>query len=134
MVRIVCEQCKELGYLQVLGNYCRIRHYDKIIDGKSTFHYHQISRQYAEKCLSEIKDKTDVNSEKPDNESSVQVINTEHLQSGHLNLGLESENKEGRSSSSWLGRKPSKLVIPGSNPGDRTKHLHFHPSRSYLKN
>jgi hypothetical protein len=26
-----------------------------------------------------------------------------------------------RSSSSWLGHKPSKLAIPGSNPGDRTK-------------
>ena len=25
-----------------------------------------------------------------------------------------------RSSSSWLGHKPSKLAIPGSNPGDRT--------------
>jgi hypothetical protein len=26
-----------------------------------------------------------------------------------------------RSSSSWLGHKPSKLAIPGSNPGDRTR-------------
>ena len=35
-------------------------------------------------------------------------------------LGLESEKECGRGLV-WLGHKPSKLVIPGSNPGDRTK-------------
>ena len=44
-----------------------------------------------------------------------------------LNIDMEKlkiasfhENSVKRSSSSWLGHKPSKLAIPGSNPGDRT--------------
>jgi hypothetical protein len=48
---------------------------DKIVDAKSTFYYHQVSKQYAEKCLSEIKAKT-VSEHKTENlangQSSVQ--------------------------------------------------------------
>ncbi len=139
MVRIICEQCRESGYLQRIGNYYRIRHYDTIVDGKSTFHYHQVSKQYAEKCLSEIKDKTvsESRTENLTNGQSGQELTIEHLNTiDHLekpNLALESENKDMRSSSSWLGHKPSKLAIPGSNPGDRTKHFHYRYSQTCLK-
>jgi hypothetical protein len=93
-------------------------------------HHHQVSKQYAEKCLSEIKAKTfsepkTVNSDNGKFQSS-KKSSIERCQSidhsEKLNSGLDSKNKDMRSSSSWLGHKPSKLAIPGSNPGDRTKH------------
>ena len=42
-------QCHKLGYLQQLGNYFRVRHYDGVnpITGKSKFSYHQQSKEYA---------------------------------------------------------------------------------------
>ena len=38
--------CGKKEHLQILGHYYRIRHYDKLINGKSTFFYHQQSRDY----------------------------------------------------------------------------------------
>jgi hypothetical protein len=47
-LKIECEQCHKLGYLQTLGNYHRARHYDGInpSTGKSKFHYHQQARDW----------------------------------------------------------------------------------------
>jgi len=48
-VRIICEVCKESGYLQQLGNYFRVRHYAGINPetGKAKFYYHQQTKEYA---------------------------------------------------------------------------------------
>ena len=46
-MRIVCEVCKQEGYLQQLGNYYRVRHYrGKAEYGKSKFYYHQQTISY----------------------------------------------------------------------------------------
>ena len=121
MVRIECSECHQAGYLQILGNYARIRHYDKIKDGKSTFYYHQISKTYAERCLSQIKSKTE-------NLRSGQCIsgqnniehrsNIEHLE--NLNSGLDSENKDMRSSSSLVRT----LAFQASDPGFESRRPH----------
>ena len=117
-----CEQCHQVGYLQILGNYARVRHYDKIKDGKSTFYYHQISKTYSERCLSDIKSKTE--------SSSAQCIsgqnNIEHLE--NLNSGLDSQNKEERSSSSLVRT----LAFQASDPGFESRRPHqanLSPSR-----
>ena len=113
-MKIECEQCHQVGYLQTLGNYARIRHYDRIIDGKSTFYYHQISKTYAERCLSDIKSETE--------SSSVQCIsgqnNIERLE--NLNSGLDSQNKDMRSSSSLVRT----LAFQASDPGFESRRPH----------
>lgn len=113
-MRIECEQCHQVGYLQILGNYARVRHYDKIKDGKSTFYYHQISKTYSERCLSDIKSKTE--------SSSAQCISgqnsIEHLE--NLNSGLDSQNKEERSSSSLVRT----LAFQASDPGFESRRPH----------
>jgi hydroxyacyl-ACP dehydratase HTD2-like protein with hotdog domain len=56
MTGILCSVCNKEDYLQKIGwRYFRIRHYDKIIDGKSTFFYHQVSEDYVERMLTNIK-------------------------------------------------------------------------------
>ena len=49
-MRVKCQVCQVDGYLQVLGNYARVRHYKGInpITKKSEFFYHQQSRDYIE--------------------------------------------------------------------------------------
>ena len=49
-MRVKCETCGIEGYLQVLGNYARIRHYSGIdpTNKKSKFYYHQQSKAYIE--------------------------------------------------------------------------------------
>jgi hypothetical protein len=54
MVKCQCEKgkcpiCGNLGYLQVLNKvkYARVRHYDRMEQGKPIFHYHQISLEDA---------------------------------------------------------------------------------------
>ena len=56
-MKIVCEQCKKEGYLQVLGSYYRIRHYSGINakTKKSMFYYHQQSKGYIQSLLREQK-------------------------------------------------------------------------------
>jgi hypothetical protein len=63
-------------YLQVLGNYARVRHHDKFKDDRSTFYYHQISKTYAERCLSDIKSET----ENPSDQCVSGQNNIEHCQ------------------------------------------------------
>ena len=119
-MRIECEQCHKSGYLQVLGNSARIRHYYKIIDGKSTFYHHQISKTYAERCLSEIKSKTESSSDQCiSGQNNIEHCNNiEHLE--NLNSGLDSENKDMRSSSSLVRT----LAFQASDPGFESRRPH----------
>ena len=120
MVRIECSECHQVGYLQILGNYARIRHYDKIKDGKSTFYYHQISKTYAERCLSDIKSKTGSSSDQwISGQNNIEHCkNLERLE--NLNSGLDSQNKEGRSSSSLVRT----LAFQASDPGFESRRPH----------
>ena len=124
-MRVKCQVCQVDGYLQVLGNYARIRHYDKIKDGKSTFYYHQISKTYAERCLSDIKSKTESSSDQwVSGQNNIEHCkNLERLE--NLNSGLDSQNKEGRSSSSLVRT----LAFQASDPGFESRRPHLQHER-----
>ena len=56
MIRITrgkCPVCGLVGYLQVLnkGRFYRIRHYDRMVDGRPKFHYHTVSKDQANAIL-----------------------------------------------------------------------------------
>jgi hypothetical protein len=82
MVKIECQVCHQIGYLQQLGNYFRVRHYagKNIETGKAKFYYHQQTREYA---LTQIETKLT---------SIDQLTNNEHL-----NLSISSLISSGRS-------------------------------------
>jgi hypothetical protein len=59
---IECQACHIVGPLQILGNYYRIRHYEKLVNGRPQFTYHRNDRDYITKILSKIKsDQTNQN-------------------------------------------------------------------------
>ena len=66
-MRIICQVCKQQGYLQQLGNYYRVRHYQGIKEnGKGKFTYHQQTKDWVQKQLNNIDQlntTTDQNSE-----------------------------------------------------------------------
>ena len=48
-MRIICEICSQEGYLQQLGNYYRVRHYQgKIEHSKGKFFYHQQTKDWVQ--------------------------------------------------------------------------------------
>ena len=52
-MRIICEVCKQEGYLQQLGNYYRVRHYiGKGENGNGKFSYHQQTKDWVQNQLS----------------------------------------------------------------------------------
>ena len=52
MVKIVCQVCGIVGYLQHIGkNYYRVRHYVGFKNGKPLFKYHRQDPQYVHKLL-----------------------------------------------------------------------------------
>jgi hypothetical protein len=119
-MRIICEVCQTEGYLQQLGNYYRVRHYEgKGENGKGKFYYHQQTKDWIDRQLENTKDST-VNSFSVQTGQSVQVTVQESIDPDNLKIASIHECMPERSSSSWLGHKPSKLAIPGSIPGDRT--------------
>jgi hypothetical protein len=62
---IECQVCHKIGSLQILGNYYRIRHYEKLVNGKPIFTYHKNDKEYIERILSNLRlnpDQTDHNS------------------------------------------------------------------------
>ena len=106
MMKIKCEVCNQVGYLQQLGNYFRVRHYaGKNPDtDKAKFYYHQQTNEHA---LSQIHSKQ---TSKP----IEQLNNTENL-----NLKDSSLISSGRSLV-WLGHQPPTLTtrvqIPATAP------------------
>jgi hypothetical protein len=63
-MRNECEVCKVEVYLQQLGNYYRIRHYEgKGENGKGKFFYHQQTKDYAESKLRELKQNLSIRKE-----------------------------------------------------------------------
>jgi hypothetical protein len=116
VVKIECEQCHELGYLQQLGNYFRVRHYSGIDPntGKSKFYYHPQSKEYA---ISQLENN------KKGEILSVQRSSIEKCSNGLdlklQELGSKSQNTSGRSLA-WFRTSACHVDDPGSNPGDRT--------------
>ena len=50
---VECQVCHRIGSLQILGKYYRIRHYEKLVNGKSQFTYHRNDRDYIERILAD---------------------------------------------------------------------------------
>ena len=133
-MRIICEVCKVEGYLQQLGNYYRVRHYNgKAEYGKSKFYYHQQSKEYAEQQLS--------NSSSSNAQKTLiklphtQIAETDHfgVQIEHLNMSTSGSKQvinSMRDSPSLVWGRPAKSVV--ERPRGFNSHIprHFlHPSR-----
>ena len=99
-MRVKCQVCQVDGYLQVLGNYARVRHYKGInlITKKSEFFYHQQSKDYVERTLKDIKPNENLDTSNNGQCSSVQCRIENNIEQKLNDLGLKSQ-KEGRSSS-----------------------------------
>jgi hypothetical protein len=101
MVKIVCQVCGVLGYLQHIGkNYYRVRHYVGFKNGKPLFKYHRQDPEYVHKLLRQkVIDQIDHSNIDPENFKSPSF--DENKRAGSL---------------VWIGRKPPKLAVVGSNP------------------
>ena len=129
-MRIICEVCNKVGYLQQLGNYYRVRHYDSKAKTKKKypFYYHQQSPQWA---LAQ-KLKMAINSEKTSLASTqnngkvatvqeaVQAIEhqtaIENKANPSFNLETEATNTRG-CRLVWSRLVDLGSIDPGSNPG-----------------
>jgi hypothetical protein len=100
-MRLRCQQCKIDGYLQRIGNYYRIRHYKGLnpITRKSEFFYHQQSKDYVERILKEFEPNENSSISNNGQCSSVQCKTENIIEHKLSDLGLESGNRLGRSSS-----------------------------------
>ena len=114
-MRIICEVCKQEGYLQQLGNYFRVRHYNgKAEYGKSKFYYHQQSKEYAQQQLS---NSSSLNAQKTLIKLPyTQIAETDHfgVQIEHLNKSkssIEQAIKRVRDCPSLVGGRPAKSVV-----------------------
>ena len=124
MVKIECEKCHRVGYLQQLGNYFKVRHYEGINRStkKSKFSYCQQSKDYVLRQLSLLE------SNKKEQNLSVQHSSIGKCSSGLdlklQELGSKSQLESGRSLV-WFRTSACHVDDPGSNPGDRTKTAHI---------
>ena len=106
-----CEICNSLGMLQILTpSYARIRHYDKLVDGKPRFIYHRNSTEYVKQIL-----------EKRQNSLAPKNIDQERNYCD-LNLQDNASNNENRraGSSVWHERLIRNQEVAGSNPARST--------------
>ena len=130
MVKIECEKCHVIGYLQQLGNYYRVRHYEGISDstGKSTFSYHQQGKEYALSQLALLRKGAE---NFKGNTANIKETEAEHSNPKMMekcSRGLEpklrdsslNQQTEGGRSLAWFRTSACHVDDPGSNPGDRT--------------
>jgi hypothetical protein len=119
MVKIACEKCKLKGTLQKVGrNYYRVRHYDGVDPEtrKLRFHYHQQTREYAERELEKLRGTKALENTVFDQvKDGQEVIVDRKLKESSLNQ----PNTSGRSLV-WLGLQPPTLTtrvqIPATAP------------------
>ncbi len=111
-MRIMCEVCKVEGYLQQLGNYYRVRHYEgKGENGKGKFYYHQQTREYVEKHLnSKVSNETNV---KGAIGQSGQVSVQESIDPDKLKLSLEYGNSKCGRRLVWFRTQAFQACDPG---------------------
>ena len=114
-MKIKCEICGKMGYLQQLKNYYRVRHYSPQLKakGKYPFYYHQQSRAHAESQLKNIKVEN-FNKQKPKENCEHQKCSTVQKNSQYLG------SKSSGCSLVWLGHQPATLTtrvqIPATAP------------------
>ena len=114
-MRIICEVCKQEGYLQQLGNYYRVRHYQGKADyGKSKFYYHPQTKEYAQQQLS---NSSSLNAQK----TLIKLPYTQFAETDHFGVQIEHLNKSKsgitqlndgvRDCPSLVGGRPAKSVV-----------------------
>ncbi len=103
-MKVECSVCGREGILEQRGNSSRVVHY-QWEGGKRVFTKHTVKRTDGNMGTMG----TALGTEKP---NSTFFNEYKHVRSGRRLAGL--------------GHKPSKLAIPGSNPGDRTRNYCFH--------
>ena len=59
---IECQVCHKVGSLQILGNYYRIRHYEKLVNNRPIFTYHRNDKSYIDGILANLKANADLKS------------------------------------------------------------------------
>jgi hypothetical protein len=137
-VKLECSICHKVGLAQIFLrkdgsiSYARVRHYSHLdkVSKKPQFTYCKIEDLETLKALIKSKGIS----------LSIDEVKKGQLGQGQTNKNHDlklkdsslNQQNQGRSSSSWLGHKPSKLAIPGSNPGDRTIILGMKLSLSLL--
>ena len=100
-MKIVCQVCGIVGYLQHIGkNYYRVRHYVGYENGKPLFKYHRQDPEYVLKSL-ELEGVDQIDQNSIDQNLKVKEFFNENKRAGSL---------------VWIGRKPPKLAVVGSNP------------------
>jgi hypothetical protein len=136
-VRIECEKCHKEGYLQQLGNYYRVRHYDSEARSrkKYPFYYHQQSPQWVltQKSKNTLKtEKTSLvslqnNAKIATVQEAVQA--NEHYTTenrANLSLNLETGATIDRGCRlAWSRLVDLGSIDPGSNPGSPILFLLF---------
>ena len=112
-MKIICEQCKKEGYLQVLGSYYRTRHYSGINaeTKKSMFYYHQQSKGYIQSLSREQKLGAG-----PEPNGKQCSSGQESIDPNLLNPSSLNEKNTRAGSSVRIEHQPPKLVVVGSNP------------------
>jgi hypothetical protein len=112
-MKIECEICHQVGYLQQLGNYYRVRHYSGINTetGKSKFQYHQQSKSY-------VSSKVTFKNENTVTLEELKIID-------HSNSGLDLKVKD--SGSNICGRRLvwfRTLAFQANDPGFKSRRPH----------
>ena len=101
MMKIVCQVCGVIGYLQHIGkNYYRVRHYVGYENGKPLFKYHRQDPEYVHRLL---------------RQKVIDQIDHSNIDPKSLKSSSFNGNKRA-GSLVWIGRKPPKLAVVGSNP------------------
>ena len=105
-MKIVCEVCGKMGYLQHIGkNYYRVKHYLGSVDGKLKFEYHKQSFQFVQRILNENK-----------TENNIDPINLKNIDLKILKSHPNYQNNTSLGSLAWWGialvRRRSRVQIP----------------------
>ena len=109
-MKIVCEVCGKIGYLQHLSkNYFRIKHYLSSVDGKLKFSYHKQSLEYVNKIL-----------RNEQTNSKIDPIDPNNIDQKLFNNGSFTENTRA-GSLARLGHPLDVRKVTGSNPVRPTK-------------
>jgi hypothetical protein len=126
-MRIICEVCKQEGYLQQLGNYYRVRHYTGVGEnGKGKFSYHQQTKDWVQNQLNSKVSSDDQLNTATDQSNLLSV--QKPIQDGCNNLKLSTDigntsNVKGGCRLVWFRT----LAFQANDPGFKSRRPHqFH--------
>ena len=113
-----CLICGIVGYIQILnkGKYARVRHYDRMLDNKPQFHYHQITIEQANEILTMDRE---IQTHRPIPMTHTNDQKAITNDSERKELALKSKNNwAGRLA--WLGHWLYEPKVAGSSPARPT--------------